>query len=68
VAPEEAHMHGVQHPAAKPEERAPGQPQAVMLRVAIESKLGLGPSDPEVGRPRIVEPAPGKRARRRRRP
>jgi hypothetical protein len=39
-----------------------------MLRVAIESKLGLGPSDPEVGRPRIVEQTLGKRARRRRRP
>jgi hypothetical protein len=61
-------MHGVQHPAAELEERPPVEPPALMLRVAIESKLGLGPSDPEVGRPRIVEPAPGKRARRRRRP
>ena len=61
-------MHGVQHPVAKVDERAPGEPGAVMLRVAIESKLGLGPSDPAVARPRIVEPTPGKRARRRRRP
>ena len=68
MAPGETQMHGVQHPAAKVEERAPGKLQAVMLHVSIESKLGLGPSDPEVGRPRVVEPAPGKRARRRRRP
>lgn len=68
MPPGEMQMDGVQHPAAKLEEGAPGEPRAVMLRVAIESKLGLGPSDPEVGRPRIVEPPPGKRARRRRRP
>jgi hypothetical protein len=61
-------MHGVQHPVAKVDERALGEPPAVMLHVAIESKLGLGPSDPVVGRPRIVEATPGKRARRRRRP
>jgi hypothetical protein len=35
-----------------------------MLHVALESKLGLGPSDPVVRR-RVVDPLPPKRARRR---
>jgi hypothetical protein len=67
VPPEEMQMHGVKHPATHLEERAPGEPPAVMLRVPIESKLGLGPSDPDSARPRIAEPTSGKRARRRRR-
>lgn len=68
MPPRETQVHGVENLVANLEEREPSETRPVMLRVAIESKLGLGPSDPEVGRPRIVEQTPGKRARRRRRP
>jgi hypothetical protein len=51
---------------ARPEEQA-REPRQVMLRVEIESKLELGPSDHRSSKPwGYDEPTPSKRARTRR--
>ena len=51
---------------ARPEEQA-REPRQVMLRVEIESKLELGPSDHRSSKPwGHDEPTPSKRARTRR--
>ena len=50
------------HAAASRHHRA--EPPGVMLRVLIQSKLGLGPTDHRSRRPRAnPDPMPGKRAR-----
>jgi hypothetical protein len=51
--------------AADHEEPSVG-PRPVILRVAIESKLGLWPSETKVELRRVAEPVAAKRARRRR--
>jgi hypothetical protein len=66
VPPGQTQISGNGQPVPDLEEQAPTEQPPVMLHVPLESKFGLGPSDPVVRR-RIVEPAPAKRARRRRR-
>lgn len=51
-------------PADERPARQPAEPPGVMLRVLIQSKLGLGPTDHRSRRPRAnPDPMPGKRAR-----
>ena len=65
VPPEKTETRGLAGSA--PGVDAPSAPQRpVKVRVPIESKLGLWPSEPQLEKRHLVEPAPAKRARRRR--
>jgi hypothetical protein len=66
VPPNESELQDLEGVAATVDGPA-GVPRPVMLRVAIESKFGLWPSESRVGGTSVVEPVPAKRARRRRR-
>ena len=68
---EEAHVAAARHngsTVAAESAEQPTAPRRVMLRVVIESKLDLGPSDHRSSRATVgAEPVPAKRARSRRR-
>jgi hypothetical protein len=67
VPPEETHMHRSDTALAHGEERMQSaEPTGPMIRVPIESKLGLGPSEPHPAK-ESSEQTPIRRARSHRR-
>lgn len=68
MPPTESETQRLERIAASLDRPPSRMPPPVMMHVGIESKLGLWPSESQVGRTSDVDPLPAKRARRRRRP